>query len=340
LQVLGTVEDPDLTMKVVLFLATLLTVNATGQVENAQCALDGAKAASEISDVVVYMWAATSRCQNDGVAPNGNLGSPKCAVDISAALQAINDMVMIVVKAVNDCLDVKTQNYDCGMAIGKLTSGSLGLSKAAANILHFCPKVGVLEHVPTSDAPVPTAIDEGGLTTVGKCVVNAKEAVSNLFAATLEASKIKSECSGSDGISCGRNALHLIAAVGNIGAAVGLGVTHCEGASGRTPPNVDSACMGAVTAAITEIVKTTDAGLRIKQKCTVSNARLFELDNAQQRPQSHSSNTMMVAALVPFFAVISFVAGLKLRRGVKQTRAIHGPGEDEQMLQTDEFVAA
>jgi len=323
-------------MKVVIFLATLLTANATGQVENAQCALDGAKAASEISDIVVYLWAATSRCQKDGVAPNGDLNSPKCVVDISAAIQAINDMVMIVVKAVNDCADIKTENYECGMAVGKLTSGAAGISKATANILHFCPKVGLLKDIVTSDPPVPTGIDEGGKTTVGKCVVNAKAAVSNLFAATLEASKIRSECSGADGIKCGRNALHLIAAVGNIGAAVGLGITHCEGAAGKVP-NVDSACMGAITAAVTEIVKVTDAGLGIKQDCASSSARLFELEAAEKQPQSQSSNTMMVAALVPIFAVISFVAGLKLRRGAHQSRLFQAAGEDEQQMleQTD-----
>jgi hypothetical protein len=323
-------------MKVVIFLATLLTANAIGQVENAQCALDGAKAASEISDVVVYMWAATSRCQQDGVAPDGNLNSPKCVVDISAAIQAINDMVMIVVKAVNDCASLKTENYQCGMAVGKLTSGAAGLSKATGNILHFCPKVGHLQNLATSDPPVPTGIDEGGLTSVGKCVVNAKDAVSHLFAATLEASKIKSECSGADGIKCGRNSLHLIAAVGEIGAAVGLGITHCEQAAGKIAGNVDAACMGAITAAVTEIVKTTDAGLGIKQDCSVSSARLFELESAEEQPKSQFSNTMMVAALVPLFAVISFAAGLKFRRGAHQS-GVYQAGEQDEMLEQAEF---
>jgi hypothetical protein len=259
-------------------------------------------------------------------------------VDISAAIQAINDMVMIVVKAVTDCASLKTENYRCGMAVGKLTSGAAGLSKATGNILHFCPKVGLLQNLATSDPPVPTGIDEGGLTAVGKCVVNAKDAVSHLFAATLEASKIKSECSGADGVKCGRNvqSLHLIAAVGEIGAAVGLGITHCEQAAGKVAGNVDAACMGAITAAITEIVRTTDAGLGIKQDCAVSSARLFELESAEEQPKSQSSNTMMVAALVPVFAVISFVAGLKFRRGAHQSR-VYQAGEQDQMLEQSDF---
>merc|ERR1719305_47787 len=124
---------------------------------------------------------------------------------------------MIIVKAVNDCAAIKTENYECGMAAGGLTSGSMALAKATANVLHYCPRA----EVPNDVEPTPASIDTGGLTNVGKCMVDVKTATGSLFKAALEASKIKSTCAG-NGIECGRNALHLVAAVGNLGAAVGL----------------------------------------------------------------------------------------------------------------------
>jgi hypothetical protein len=303
-------------MKAALFLAaiSIVSVDATGQIENAQCALDGAKAASELSDVVVYMWAATSRCTQDNIPPAGSFSSPKCAVDISAVIKAVNDMVLIIVKAVNDCADIKTMHYDCGMAVGKLLSASAGISKATANTLHHCPSP-TITGVPLSEDPIPAGIDNGGYTDVGKCVVDVKAASQGLFAATLEASKIKSTCGAAGGMQCGRNALHLVAALGDVGSAIGLGINKCEHAAGKAAGNQDSACFGAVTAAVTEIVKATDAGLLIKQKCTMDAGRLYELENATEQPEGQPVNTMLVGALIPIFAVFSFVAGTKFRRG-------------------------
>jgi hypothetical protein len=319
-------------MKVVLFLAAILSVDAANQEERAQCALDGAKAASELSDVVVYLWAATSRCTQDNLGPpNGNMMSAKCAVDISAVIKAVNDMVLIVVKAVNDCADLKTTHYECGMAVGKLTSASAGISEATANTVHHCPSV-TIQNVPSSDSPNPAGLDNGGYTDVGKCVVNVKAAASGLFEATLEASKIKSTCAG-DQVQCGRNSLHLVTAVGKIGSAIGLGINKCEQAAGKAAGNQDSACFGAITQAVSEIVKATDAGLVVAKKCTASDARLFELEGAAQPPQSQPTNTVLVAALIPLFAVLSFVAGAKFRMGhlhpSERSRAMHSLVEGE-----------
>merc|ERR1719235_1165242 len=160
------------------------------------------------------------------------------------------------------------------MAVGKLTGAAAGISKATANTLHHCPSV-TIQSVPRSQPPLPAGMDNGGYTDVGKCVVNVKAASQGLFAASLEASKIKSNCKTGGGMDCGRNALHLVAAVGEVGSALGLGINKCEHAAGKTAGNQDSACFGAITAAVTEIIKATDAGLDIKQKCVMDTTRLY-----------------------------------------------------------------
>lgn len=325
-------------MKAVLLFAAALTAHGQDQVMNAQCAFDGAQAASEMSDVVVYMWAAQQRC---APAPTGHPNSPKCTVDIAASLKALNDMVTIIVKAVNDCTTINTENYECGMAVSKLTGGAMGLTKATANTLHYCPSAQSEHGVPADVNPSPKSIDTKGLTDIGKCIVNVKAATSNIFKAALEASKIKSSCAG-DSITCGRNALHLIGAVGSMGGALGIGINKCEKASGRTG-NVDSACAGAITEAVAAIVKVTDAGLGIQQKCVVKPERLYELENAEKQAKGSSLNIMMVAALVPIFAVFSFVAGSKFRRGhVQPTERSRGftayEGEDVMLTSETSYL--
>jgi hypothetical protein len=290
-------------MKAVLFLAAVLTASGLSQVEEATCALDGAKAASEISDVIVYLWAATQRCNT----PKGNQRAPKCVVDIAAAIEAVNNMVMIIVKAVNDCTKLSTENYGCGMAVGGLTGTSAGLAKAGAEILHYCPQTGF----PTSQEPTPEGIDEGGLTTVGKCVVNVKAATEGLFKATLEASKIHGSCEGNS-VQCSRDALHLVAAVGDMGASIGAGITHCEAASGR-PGNAAAACGAAIIEAVAAITKVTDAAVGIHQQCIVTQSRLFELDDAEEQSKNRLMPTLAVAAMVPVLLAVGFVAGSQFR---------------------------
>merc|ERR1719482_939269 len=49
------------------------------------CLVDGAKSVNELSDAVVFLWAATKRCSST----TGNPRSPQCPMDIASAAQNV-----------------------------------------------------------------------------------------------------------------------------------------------------------------------------------------------------------------------------------------------------------
>merc|ERR1719181_2121694 len=63
----------------------------------------------------------------------------RCALDISSAIESVNGLVNVILKAVDKCGDLKTENHKCGLAVGVLTESYAGLAAASSGIVAKCP---------------------------------------------------------------------------------------------------------------------------------------------------------------------------------------------------------
>jgi len=293
-------------MKVLVLLGLFSGAAATAQ---AECALDGAKAVSQLSDVVVFLWAATERC---GPAPNGNSLSPKCAIDITSAIKSATDMVMVIASAAEDCAAVKAESYDCGMAVGRLTDSAAAIASGSAGIVQDCAK-----HAESADPHL------GSATTVGKCFADAKGAVGDLFKATLKMSQASASCAPGSA-ECARNALNIIGFLSDMGAALGHAYDHCGQVDGKAESK-DAACAAAVLEGVGGLHNLAEAGVHMSHACKVTPAveieRKYQAARIQARASTFTPNVMM-AAFLPIFAILGFFAGSKFAKGRTQTRQV------------------
>jgi hypothetical protein len=309
----------------VLLLAGM--VMAAAAADPAECAVDGAAAVSELSDVVVFLWSASVRC---GGPPKGNAKSAKCEIDIASAVKATNDMVLVILKAFKKCGAIQSESYACGMAVGKLTSAASGLAAASGGILDACPKPGAL---PTSTGPF---VDSQ--TNTGKCFIDAKGTVSTLFTAVLQMSKVKKDCEEGSA-SCLMNALSIITSFSSMGSAVSGAFNDCSLFGGNMTGGAGNSmakCSSSTLAAISALGNVGVAGTGIAKNCKVSNARLFEVEAAATAEVKESSNKTMVlglAAFLPIAAVLSFVGGSRFTRIRQEYKAQKVPN-----FEIDELV--
>jgi len=288
-------------MKVLVLLGLFSGAAATAQ---AECALDGAKAVSQLSDVVVFLWAATERC---GPAPDGNSLSPKCAIDITSAIKSATDMVMVIASAAEDCAAVKAESYGCGMAVGRLTDSAAAIASGSAGIVEHCAK-----HAESADPHL------GSQTTVGKCFTDAKGAVADLFKATLKMSQASAACAPGSA-ECARNALNIIGFLSDMGAALGHAYDHCGQVEGHAA-SADAACTAAVLEGVGGLHNLAEAGVHMSHACNVDQPRAvaierkYQAERIQARASAFTPNLMM-AAFLPIFAVLGFFAGSKFAKG-------------------------
>jgi len=151
-----------------------IAVASAGQT---QCALDGAASVDSFANAALNIWAATHRCEE------GNAHTAMCAVDIASSIGAVNDMITTMVGAVDGCGAIKSSHYECGMAIGGLTSASAALAASTAGMLANCP----------TDVKQSPANPPGLSTHLGSCVVDAKMSMTALFDAAHKFSAVKKE---------------------------------------------------------------------------------------------------------------------------------------------------
>jgi hypothetical protein len=304
-------------MRTMFLLAGMFTVTAADT--PAQCVFDGAKAVSQLSDAVVYLWAASKRCSST----TGNPKAPQCPMDIADAAEAVSDMVMVIVKAVNDCTTIHSESYECGMAVGGMISASAGLTAGTAGIFKDCPT-----NPTTVTAPFPNE-----LSSTGKCLVDAKGTVTNLFQAVLQLSKVSKDCEAGTN-QCAINALSIIGAVAKMGAGIAGTVNDCQIMADPTKTgNKDARCVKAVSKVVAGLSHIGVAGTKIAQKCTVSTQRLYELEAAETgAPQN--SMVLMLAACIPLAAVLSFVVGARFakRRTERRTQTLSAHDEADETL--------
>merc|ERR1719191_976065 len=119
--------------RALLFLAGLSLVGADS---TSKCALNGARAVDDMLDSAVYIMASVVRCDKSNGAEADAI---RCALDVSSAIESVNGMVNVILKAVNSCGKLKTENHKCGLAVGVLTESYAGLAAAASGIVAKCP---------------------------------------------------------------------------------------------------------------------------------------------------------------------------------------------------------
>jgi len=299
------------TMRSLLF----VTAIAAAVADNADCAVDGAKAMDQFSDAAIFIWAATQRC---GKATESQV---KCEVDITSAMQSVNDMINVIVSAVGDCGAIKTDHQACGMAVSELTSAAAGLAAASGGIADACPKT--LDNIPEGKA-----VDPETATNLGLCIVDAKSVVGSLFSASKLLSEVGSVCNskpaqnahkdiknafayqgGSDS-SCAYKALDIVSALADMGAFLGASVNDCTSLKGNG--NADAGCSSAIIAAVSSLTAVAEAGMHIDRECRVDSSRLF-IQEHEVAAKGTSFLNLALAACLPIAAVLSFVMGRRTR---------------------------
>lgn len=286
----------------ILFLSFLAA--AAGSPDQLTCAINGAKALDDAVDAGMYLWASTERC-----AKGNKYDGLKCEIDVTAALESVIKMVSIITEAVSSCAgDIDSINAQCGQAAGALASATAGLTSGAGSLTHWIQK----------KSGGGDAVVDKTTTNVGKCVVDVKHIATNIFEAAAGIKAAKAGCNGDDE-KCAAHALGVISVVANLGSAVSHSVAHCS-ASGNTTADMS----GDMIDFVNDLDNVARAGIAIDEKCSVSDERLFSIENSNVASSNMPAvNNLVIAAMVPLAAVAGFVGGRRQKSFNKaQTRDI------------------
>merc|ERR1719158_2214647 len=232
-------------------------------VKEASCALNGARAVDDLLDSAVYIMASIVRCDKSSYTPNDQ--GIRCALDVSSSIESVNAMVNVIVKAVDKCGKLKTENRKCGLAVGVLTEGWAGLSAASAGIVAKCPNN--LNHHHSLET-VGQAMANAGASTgainnnlhgnqfapvlsgnmqnlqggqsFGQCIVNVKGSMKSLFKTIKRIMTVKHNCKDPASKKCAHNDLKIMAGL------IGMG-EFLSGAIGKcTPYKADGSTADAI----------------------------------------------------------------------------------------------
>jgi len=278
-------------MRKVMIAGAIAVASAADQT---QCALDGAASVDSFANAALNIWAATKRCETEG-----DKHTAMCAVDIASSIGAVNDMITTMVGAVDGCGAIHSSHYECGMAIGGLTSASAALAASTAGMLANCP---------TGEKQSP-ANPPGLSTHLGSCVVDAKMSMTALFDAAHKFSAVKKESNA-------KNDLNVVSALANLGSFLAGAVAQCSVFEGKG--NAAAGCASHSLGLVAALHNVANAGVNIADKCKVTAAERLYLENGEATPAG-SSMPLVLAALLPISAVFSFVAGSRFAKSRAQS---------------------
>merc|ERR1719487_2903561 len=164
----------------------------------------------------------------------------RCSLDISSAIESVNGMVNVILKAVDACDKLKTENHKCGLAVGVLTEGYAGLAAASSGIVAKCPNklngfhsletVGqamanagasaghannwghgnAIATLPGQAAGNSNFVNLQGGASLGQCIVNVKNTMKSLFKAIARIMTIKHNCKDPNSKDCAHNELKIM----------------------------------------------------------------------------------------------------------------------------------
>jgi hypothetical protein len=332
------------TMRGFLLLAALALTNAH---DNTKCALNGARAVDDMLDSAVYIMASIVRCdKSNGAAAD----SIRCSLDVSSAIESVNGMVNVILKAVDKCGKLKTDNHKCGLAIGVLTEGYAGLAAASSGIIAKCPnKLNNFHSLETVGQAMTNAADSAGHAnnwghgntiatlpgnaaspgnsnfvnlqggaSLGQCIVNVKNTMKSLFKAIARIMTIKHNCKDPESKHCSHNSLKIMAGFIGMGEFLSGAIGKCTPYTAENLPTKERAICAQYSLKLVHQLGVVDrASLQMSKDCELTHDQRLYLDGAvleQDAQKTSSSVTLGLAALIPVSAVLAFVAGTRFAK--------------------------
>lgn len=267
--------------------------------EQGQCLVDSGEAVSDIMDASLFMWAASKRCGKKAE-------EAKCAVDVSAAIKSVNSMANVILKAVDKCGALNTENKKCGFAASTLSEHTAGLSAAGAVISQKCGK------------DLTSNVNLGAIASPVMCTVDLKNTAKSLFKGVREILKLKGECEEGQK-KCALNALDVAAALTGMGDYLAGAVGQCERTTAITGTGANNAkntrealCAQGALDVVHHTSKVASAAVELSRACAVGNARLysqFDKEEKKEKKKNGLSTSLILGAFLPVTAVIGFAGG-------------------------------
>jgi len=292
------------------------------------CALDGARAVDDLLDAATYIWASARRCNSDVTESDTIL----CTLDISASIESVNAMVNVILKAVQKCGHLQSQNAQCGLAVGVLTRSFAGLTAAGSGMAAKCPfgarkpKAPLVFGVPVYDqqtalqsATGVVNADKATPASFGQCLVDIKDLTKSLFKGIKRMMTMQDSCADGNR-HCTHNTLKLIASLGAMGEYLSSAIGKCQMDTKAQEALIDhSECVSEVMHLVRHTSNVGRAGVDLQQHCQLGAERLYQLEHGNVQPPSSNSMTFALAAFLPLTAVLSYVLGRRLAKSPAQS---------------------
>jgi len=269
-----------------------------------QCILDSTGAVSDAIDSALFIWASEKRCKGAVLAQ----APVKCTQDISSAIESVTSLANSIAGMVSSCGAIKEANVQCGLDADRLVSATAGLAAADAKIADKCAHV--------APAPFTGNVLERD-TQLAKCTGDAADGMNSVFEASNTLQAIKKKCNGD---SCTVNSLDLVAVLASFGSYIAGAVDQCNAYPSKAH-NDNAECASGILASIAQLSKVAKIGLEMKTSCGKSSSRLYTDIDSQASTATASPLALALAAVIPFAAVLSFVAGTRFAKKGQQTRS-------------------
>jgi hypothetical protein len=349
-------------MRSFLLLAGLAFANAH---DDTKCALNGARAVDDMLDSAVYIMASIVRCdKSNGIEAD----AIRCSLDISSAIESVNGMVNVILKAVDKCGKLKTDNHKCGLAVGVLIEGYAGLAAASSGIVAKCPNAlnhfhpletvgqamnnaaasaghnnnwghgNAIATLPGQAAGNANFVNLQGGAALGQCIVNVKNTMKSLFKAIARIMTIKHNCKDPESKHCAHNSLKIMSGF------IGMG-EFLSGAIGKCTPmesaenyktKSDAICAQYSLKLVHQLGVVDRASIQMSKDCELTGAQRARLYAEEQEDVDTSDRAAPVSlglvALFPICAVLAFVAGSRFAK----TRAQIPQQDCESLMSVEE----
>lgn len=246
-----------------------------------------------------------------------------CEIDIASAVKSVNSMINVILEALAKCGDIKTANYECGLAAGQFTEHTAGIAAAAGGILQKCvshASLGAWDHKQPA-----------------MCVVNVKNTAKALFQTIRAFLTVDDSCNDvsvhNDPRVCASNALRIVSGFAGIGQYLAGTIGQCVAGS-----NMKGArCAQEATQIVQMLGRVAQSSMDMSKQCGpkppapalapvsyveptghemlddghaefMGDGRLYSAESKGETTMAPSFN-LVLAAFLPVTAFVGFVGG-------------------------------
>jgi len=286
--------------------------------EQGACIVNGGAAVSDAVDSALFIWAASKRCGKKGE-------MIKCEVDVSSSIKSINAMINVIVRTVDQCGALNTPRKKCGLAAGKLTQHSAGLTAQLGMLSQKCF---------TQDGNKGSGFK--GVAAPVMCTIDLKDMAKNLFDSTNRFQTLKPNCEKGQ-MECAQNGLRAAGALAGLGQYLAGASGQCQrAANAGHKVTKENLCAQASLGLIEYLSKVANDALELSRECAVDlveveqqppgfatgfQHRLYEGKTAEKNGFGFTLN-LVLGALLPAAAVVGFVGGKSARYQSINTREL------------------